>query len=143
MTRSMSALAVLRDRPDVRRQLLLSHGALLAAFAVHTWASSTLVAKAPAGVSVADAAFYGGLISGIAVFAAALIVGWICGGLLMQRGGCEARNARGFLRRLALVGSLTVVCTAFGAYPLAGALIMAIGCAGGFVGRRTLSRARR
>jgi hypothetical protein len=101
------------------------------------WASSVLVESAPAGLSAVDSAFYGGLISGIAVFAAALVVGWICGGLLMES-DCEVRNTRCFLWRLAVAGGVSILCIGLGAYPLAGTLIMTLGCAAGLVGRRAL-----
>ena len=134
-----STLSILRDRPEVRRQAAIAMGALLAAFGLHTWSTTTLVAGGVSGMTAADAAFYSEALSATVFLAAALGVGWICGGWILQSAadqGMETRWAlRRTLRRLAVVGCLLIAGMALGAWPLAGGLIIVVGGAAGLIAR--------
>ena len=97
-------------------------------------------------MSSADAAFYGGLFSAAVFLAAAVTVGWIGGGWILDAaddGRGAKRALHRVLRRLAAVGCLLIVGMIFGAWPLAGGLIMVVGSGAGLVARSAIEGAKR
>jgi hypothetical protein len=139
-----STFTILRERPEVRKQAGIAMGALLAAFGLHTWSITALMAGGVSGMSAADAGlngFYSGVLSATVFLVAALVVGWTCGGWILESAadGTDSFAAlRPALRKLAVVGLLLLVGVALGGWPLLGGLIMVAGAGAGSIARTRL-----
>ncbi len=137
-----STFTILREQPEVRKQAGMALGALLAAFGLHTWSSSVLIAGRVPGLTAADAGVYAGAFSASVFLAAALAVGWICGGWILEAAADQdmETNAalRQTLRQLAVAGCLLIALMTLGAWPLAGGLIMVVGAGAGLIARNAI-----
>ena len=136
-----STLAILREKPDVRNLTGFAVGSVLAALGAHTWVRSNPIPNVVSQFSTADQGS-GSWIAVLAFLAAALVVGWMCGGWMLESryapsgGGDSARHPLGsFLSQLVLVGIVLLLGIALGAWPLMGGLLMVAGAAIGSVAR--------